>query len=69
MYHCGVSLRRVALAGGIMATLGILQFITGQSLLSWLQIPGMTSNVSFAGLDTRSGFVRAAGTASRWQWR
>lgn len=57
-------LRRIALAGGIMATLGILQFITGQSLLSWLQIPGMTSNVSFAGLDTRSGFVRAAGTAS-----
>lgn len=57
-------LRRIALAGGIMATLGILQFITGESLISWINIPGMSSAVSFAGVDVRSGFVRAAGTAS-----
>ena len=56
--------RRIALVGGLMATLGLLQFITGQSLLDWISIPGMSSDTaSLAGIDTRGGFVRASGTA------
>ncbi len=57
-------MRRIAVAGGLMATLGLLQFITGQSLLDWFNIPGMSSDLSFAGIDTRAGFVRASATAT-----
>jgi O-antigen ligase len=58
-------LRRIALVGAIIATLGILQFITKQSLLDWVSIPGMSSDLSgLAGVDTRSGLIRASGTAA-----
>jgi O-antigen ligase len=57
-------MRRIAIGGGLIAMLGILQFITGQSLISWIDIPGMSSGLSFAGVDVRAGFVRAAGTAT-----
>ncbi len=58
-------LRRLSIAGGLMATLGILQFITGDSLLSWISVPGMTNDSSaLAGIDVRGGFIRASGTAT-----
>ncbi len=57
-------LRRIAWAGALMAILGILQFLTGQSLISWIAIPGMSSDSAIAGVDVRAGFVRASGTAS-----
>jgi O-antigen ligase len=57
-------LRRVVIAGTLMAVLGLLQFVTGQSLLDWLSIPGFSSDVSgLAGVQSRGGFVRASGTA------
>jgi hypothetical protein len=57
-------LRRIAIGGTLMAILGLLQFVTKQSLLDWISIPGFSSDVSgLAGLDDRAGFVRASGTA------
>jgi O-antigen ligase len=59
-----VLLRRVVIGGTLMAILGLLQFVTGQSLLDWLSIPGFSSDVSgLAGVQSRGGFVRASGTA------
>ncbi|MBO1739143.1 O-antigen ligase [Leifsonia sp. TF02-11] len=56
-------LRRLATLGGLMATLGIAQFTTGDSLLGWLAVPGMSDD-ALAGVDTRGGFIRASGTAT-----
>jgi O-antigen ligase len=57
-------LRRLVIAGTLMAILGLLQFVTGQSLLDWVSIPGFSSDVSgLAGVQSRGGFVRASGTA------
>lgn len=54
--------RRLALAGGAMAALGLLQFLTGQSLLDWVNfIPGLS--VDSADVATRGAFTRASGTA------
>lgn len=58
-------LRRIALAGGLLATLGILQSVTDSALIDWIAIPGMSSSLpEVAGLDSRGGFVRASATAS-----
>jgi hypothetical protein len=55
--------RRVAIAGGLVAALGLLQFLTDQPLVDVLsQLPGFTS--SSGGVDSRGGFVRASGTAT-----
>lgn len=58
-----VTLRRIVVAVGLMAGLGLLQFVTKNSLLGWFSIPGMSGD-GIGGIDTRSGFVRAAGTAA-----
>lgn len=55
-------LRRVVVAGTLMALLGLAQFVTKNSLLGWFVVPGM--NGDGIGVDQRGGFVRAAGTAS-----
>lgn len=55
--------RRFTWAGAFMATLGLLQFLTKNSLLEWLAVPGMTGD-GIGGIDQRGGFVRAAGTAA-----
>lgn len=55
-------LRRVVVAGTLMALLGLAQFVTRNSLLGWFVVPGM--NGDGTGIDQRGGFVRAAGTAS-----
>jgi O-antigen ligase len=55
-------LRRVVLTGTLMALLGLGQFLTKNSLLGWLSVPGMSGDGT--GIDQRGGFVRAAGTAS-----
>jgi hypothetical protein len=53
--------RRIGIGAGLLAVLGILQFITGQALVDfWAEIPG----VSMAGgIGERAGVVRASGTA------
>lgn len=54
-------LRRVALVGGLTAALGLLQFATGSSLIEWIRIPGLSVSSELANIDSRGGFVRAAG--------
>lgn len=58
-----VLLRRLVLAGGCLAALGILQFITSQPFTNYVQIPGLTANSALVSISDRSGFNRPAGTA------
>jgi hypothetical protein len=54
--------RRIAFASGLLALLGLVQFLTRQSLLDWVSgIPGL--EVEEGGLQVREAFVRASGTA------
>lgn len=54
--------RRLAIAGGALAGLGLAQFLTGQSLLDWVAlIPGLSADG--ADVATRGSFTRASGTA------
>lgn len=59
-----VLLRRVATIGALMSALGLLQFFTGESFISSLYIPGFTAGSDFDNIQSRAGFLRAAGTAS-----
>lgn len=56
-------LRRIVLAGGALAALAIAQFITGQSWVDRISIPGLSYNQALGGVATRSGLNRPAGTA------
>lgn len=54
--------RRLAIAGGALAGLGLAQFLTGQSLLDWVAfIPGLSADSG--DVATRGSFTRASGTA------
>ncbi|WP_223932812.1 O-antigen ligase family protein [Arthrobacter sp. StoSoilB5] len=57
-------MRSVVLMGTFTAILGLLQFVTGASLIDWITIPGMSSSADFSNIDVRGGFVRAAAMAS-----
>ena len=57
-----VLMRRIALFGGIYASLGLLQFVTKRSWVSGFSIPGLTPS-GFGGIDVRDGYVRASATA------
>lgn len=61
--RCLVLIRRLVLAGGLMAVLGLAQFVTGQSLIDGFVLPGFTSSQSFSNVLDRSGFTRSAATA------
>lgn len=54
---------RLALAGGLLGLLGIVQFATGLALTNYIQIPGLTVNSSLDSILDRGGFNRPAGTA------
>ena len=58
-----VLLRRVAAMGGALATLGIIQFFSGEALTNFIDIPGLSINTAFSGVAAREGFTRPAGTA------
>ena len=58
-----VLVRRLIFAGGAVATLGVIQFVTGQAWVDRIVIPGLSVNSSVGGLLERSGFNRPAGTA------
>jgi O-antigen ligase len=58
-----VLLRRMVVAGGALGTLGLLQFITGRSLVNVIQIPGLAANAQLFAAS-RDGFSRPAGTAA-----
>jgi O-antigen ligase len=57
-------LRVLVFVGGIIATIGILQFFTGQAIVDVIQIPGLTPNTTLTSIYDRSGFNRAAGTST-----
>ncbi len=54
--------RRMAIAGGALAALGLLQSISHKSWLDWY---GMVPGLNYAGdeIEARGAFVRASGTA------
>lgn len=56
-------IRRLSLFVGLYATLGLIQFFTGLSIVDSFQIPGLTSTGA-AGIDARAGFIRSEATAS-----
>lgn len=56
-------LRRVVIAGALLAALGIAQFVTGQNLIEIFgALPGMTG--VDGGVDARGSFTRSSGTAT-----
>ncbi|MBN9224433.1 MAG: hypothetical protein ABS63_04275 [Microbacterium sp. SCN 70-27] len=55
--------RRLALAGVLFAALGLAQFLTGQSLLGWINlIPGLGADAG--DVATRGAFTRPSATAT-----
>jgi O-antigen ligase len=58
------TLRILAYAGGGVAVLGVLQFVTGQALIDFIQVPGLTPHTALLSVNDRSGYNRVAGTAS-----
>ncbi|WP_104091150.1 O-antigen ligase [Arthrobacter sp. GMC3] len=56
-------LRRMAVAGALMALLGIAQFITKQSLVDAISLPGFAVSDDTGNVQVRGDFTRAAGTA------
>ncbi len=57
-------LRRVALAAGVVAVLGLVQYVTRQLWVDRLTIPGLTSSTFTGELGGRAGFVRPSGTST-----
>ncbi|TQL48979.1 O-antigen ligase-like membrane protein [Ornithinicoccus hortensis] len=58
-----VLMRRMVILGAILGMLGVAQFVTGQSLIGWISVPGLSPGDIPTGIQERGGFVRAAGTA------
>lgn len=57
-------LRRLVLAGGIVAALGVFQYVTGDPVVNRISIPGLTEGPSSWGLAARSGLIRPSGTST-----
>ncbi|WP_167137883.1 O-antigen ligase family protein [Diaminobutyricimonas sp. TR449] len=58
------SLRVLVALGGLVAVLGVTQFVTGQPIIDGIQIPGLSPNNTIQNITDRDGFVRAAGTST-----
>jgi polysaccharide biosynthesis protein PslJ len=58
-----ILLRRLVVAGGCLAALGIAQFITKQPFTNYVQVPGLSANNALVSISDRSGLTRPAGTA------
>ena len=56
--------RRIALAGGFLASLGLVQFFLGLEVATYIKVPGLSYNDVAQLIQERSGFRRVAGTAS-----
>lgn len=57
-------LRRLVICGGIVATVGIAQFLTGLPLVDTIQIPGLSPNNVVTSFFDRGGFTRTSGTST-----
>ena len=58
-----VFVRHLTLGGGLMATFGVAQFVTGLPLTDRIQIPGLGLNSALLSLSGRDGLNRPSGTA------
>lgn len=58
-----VLLRRLAMGGGLVASLGLLQFATGRAYTDLIQIPGLKTNQVLTSVLSRDAYVRPSGTA------
>jgi len=58
-----VLVNRAAVAGGVMALLGIVQFVAHRSFMELVTIPGLSENGSVVGAYARESFTRPSGTA------
>jgi hypothetical protein len=56
--------RRIVFAGAALATLGVVQFLTGQSFVDLLPTPGLAVGDAYSSVQVRGGLVRSAGTAT-----
>ena len=59
-----VLLRRLVLAVGVLAALGVVQFLTGVNIVEYLQIPGFVANTDYSELLARADFRRPSATAT-----
>jgi O-antigen ligase len=56
-------IRRLVFLSACLAALGIAQFLTDDTLVRYIKIPGLAANITLNELGTRNGFVRPSGTA------
>ena len=56
-------LRRLAFAAGLVALLGLAQYVTGELFVDRIRIPGLTAGTEGWTLGTRSGRIRPGGTS------
>lgn len=63
LHRLDVLLRRIVALGAGLATLGMVQFFTGQLLTDRIVVPGLSVNTTLQAAQ-RQGFFRPAGTAT-----
>ena len=56
-------LRRLTVAAGLVAVLGLAQFATGKAFTDLIQLPGLSVSTPLFGVAERDGLPRPAGTA------
>jgi len=56
-------LRRLVYLGSLVATIGLIQFITGRTLVDAISLPGLSASQDFGLVTAREGFNRPPGTA------
>ena len=56
-------LRRLAFAAGLVALLGLAQYVTGELFVDRIRMPGLTAGTEGWTLGTRSGRSRPSGTS------
>lgn len=54
---------RLVVAGGAVAVLGVVQFVTKQAWIDRVAFPGLTTNATLNSVLGRNGFTRPAGTS------
>lgn len=55
---------RIAAAGGMLAALGLVQFVSGQAWVDRVEIPGLTATSAATGNFDRNGLARPSATAT-----
>jgi O-antigen ligase len=56
--------RRLVIGVGLVALLGVAQYLTRQTFVDMISIPGLSARGAEFGLAQRNGFVRLAGTST-----